>query len=52
MNEDNRRHIANYLDEYGDFVRVCKEHNDTSDLSSMELAILHHGYATGGKQNA
>ncbi len=50
MNDDQRRKIEKYLGEYSRFIEVCKERKP--DLSSMELAILHHGYATGGHQNA
>jgi hypothetical protein len=38
-----------YLDDYDIFVTECNRRPTTEDLSSMELAILHHGYVTGGK---
>lgn len=42
-----RLYMNDYLDNYNLFVRVCKKRRE--DLSSTELAILFHGYATGGK---
>ncbi|MHC1623327.1 MAG: hypothetical protein ACXQTR_01900 [Candidatus Methanospirareceae archaeon] len=52
MNNDQRRPIERYIGEYKRFIEVCKENPELRDISSIELAILHHGYATGGQQNA
>lgn len=44
---EERQKIDHYLDNYNLFVEVCREQQP--DLSSMELAILHHGYVSGGQ---
>ncbi len=52
MNKDQTKisAIVQYLEDYHLFRSVCKHREE--DLSSMEMAILHHGYVTGGQQNA
>lgn len=45
-----RAAMNEYLDNYNLFCRVCEQRDE--DLAPMELAILHHAYVTGGKQNA
>ena len=41
--------MHDYLDKYDLFEEVCKDREP--DLSSMELAILHHGYVSRGQHN-
>ena len=45
---EDRAAMNEYLDNYNLFCKVCKERNE--DLSSMEMAILHLGYVSGGQQ--
>lgn len=46
---EERTKINTYLDNYYLFAEACRKRQP--DLSSMELAILHHGYVSRGQHN-